>query len=267
MPDLTPISELSTYAKNEHQPARITWDVELPSSIDTERIAINTGHLSRVQKIAAFSSNHVFSFQGQQAEFEPSVAGINLDGTAVFGLGASITREADPSREQLVDPKSDDGAMKSNFTTEVHHRLNKAEMARLVSEIKDKRGLSGEEAWAFVLDYHFQMSIRRAAQLHLLEREPTMMRVFEPGLYGLLIAGCALSVQPMSIETAGFMGTTAAAVLMVLGHASESVDMKGRFGQTFLKDRRWSMFIRSQPDRYVAMSALTRVNRLVKVAK
>jgi hypothetical protein len=266
----TPLSELPSFAEYERTEEAIplSWDFDLPSSVDTERIEINMAQLGRLQKVAAFSANHVFSFQGEVTEYHPIIQGMNIDGTAILARRLLRTSKPEPSKVELVDPHPDYGVMASSFSTDATHRLNKSEIVRVVSDIRNRTEKSNEQVWAEVLDDHLQDSIRDAARLHLLSRQHWTTRMIEVmPLVGLSLIS-AIRVAEGRDPSEEFLENAAILSGMhILALSAMSVARKIGYGETFLSERRWSAFMYMQPDRYLALDALTRAIPLVKVRK
>jgi hypothetical protein len=269
MKQLIPVTELpnlygeGTLTGDEN----ITWDFHLPGYLDAERIVLDSAHLRRIQKIAGFSTNHVVSYDGEKPEVQPAITGIAADGTALAGF-ISLAKETIRSRQELVDGYTKD-LMTNYFDTAVRNELDKSQIISKIikrRERMDDSRTTNEQLWAEEIDTYLQLSIRRAARKHLLGRGMIRAKVGE-ALNDAVIAGAIVyntMIGDVAV-TAVFAGTFAIQRAILIAH--ESGANYAQYGETFLRNRRWSLFMEMQPDRYLALDALTRVNSLIKVKK
>lgn len=270
MKQLVPVTELpSLYGEGTltgDEP--ITWDFNLPGQLESDRILLNMNHLRRIQKVAGFASNHVVSYDGEKPEVQPVIAGINSNGTAQAGF-LSLAKESIRSRQSLIDEFQKD-LMTNYFATNVRNELDKS---HIISSIVDKRrkymrnsGPTNEEMWAEALDTHLQLSIRRAARKHLLGRGGKGLKIGEAVNVAAFTGAIAYCNAIGDFATAGELAG-ALIVQRSLLIAHDSAINHAQYGETFLRDRRSYLFMEMQPDRYLALDALTRVNGLIKVKK
>jgi hypothetical protein len=267
----TSLSELPSFAEYERtdEDTPLSWDFDLPSSVDSERIVVNTSHLTRLQKIAAFSANHVFSYQGRVTEYDAAIDGINPNGTALLARRLLRTVKPEPSKEKLIDAHENLEIMLASHTTQVMSTLNKSEMVRVVSDIRQRTDKSAEEAWATVLDDHLQQSIRKAAYKHLLDRTEAKGKVTEvfPYVSIAFLMNNLHILNEQDLSETLIQGGGAMIGFSLLMRGMNLLSSKGNHGNSFFKEQRWSFFTFMQPERYVALDALTRVAPLIKSRK
>ena len=264
------LPDAEAFSKLESRVPPISWDVELPGHLDQDRVVVDVGHLKRIQVIGGFSANQVFTFQGEPTQYDYSVAAINVDGTAIAGKRA-VASKAEALRAVLDETGAQvEEQLDNYFKVVARHELNRTEMARQVAEKRQQpsvlRTHNDEEIWANVLDEHLQQSIRIAAKLHLLMRADSFWRGVVNGIIGSTISTMMLELalnEPTQLALSGEL--LAGFVSMNVG--LDSLANKFNYGETFIKKRRWSLFEDMQPDRYVALNGLTRINSLIKYKK
>lgn len=272
MKNRVPVSELPTieqvdFSSRENRPP-MTWNFELPPSLDTERISVDMRYLGLVHKIGALSTTSVFSEQGDTSTFDYQINGINFDGTATMSGKEVRTKIAEKQRNAIGDADNPlvRHILKDYGKTTTSHILNKSELARLVSDERYKTQQPSEKLWANQLDESLQASIRGAARKHLLGRATGVDYAAEAIQWGVILGltlphfanGPAEGVANLIDFTVINRGT-------ILG--LNSLRNKKLTGNTMLGERRFSLFSEMQPDRYIALDALTRVGRLVHYEK
>ena len=268
MADLISLSELPREidARMDSIPEpRMVWALELPASLDQDRIAIDHGHLRRLQSIAGFALNAVTSFDGKTDEYDAQISGINFGGEATMGAVKKV-RKADPSQERAMSEFSDPRIKELYGKYAAVSVLNKPAMVDNVVRLRQK-DMTAEEAWARTLDDHLNRSMRSAAN-HILVERHGLQRAFQSLDY--IALGALATTSAIDIAVADMPDVflpTVFAVSRVMNVLSDSFYNKMKEGNTYLNKRRWSIFTSSQPDRYLAFSALTRMNTLVKVKK
>src|SRR5665647_842313 len=149
----------------------LVWGLNVPASVDAERLVINMAALQRYQRVGAIGSSVVLEYQGEQTEFTPGVSGINADGSAI-ATSAGTIKKADKSKSDVIDPIGIPQYAAQEFGKPVIlHYLNKAEMAQNISDIVRNRGQSHEEAWASQIDVSLRDSFRKSGREHLVGRD------------------------------------------------------------------------------------------------
>ena len=244
---------------------QMSWNIELPGSVDTDRISIDARHLRRLQNIASFEANHVYSFEGQTTEYDYGIKGINNDGTGIAGISMK-SKAPEDDKKTLIDDNSSPWLMNNYFSTTVNHTLNKGEMAQKVVNLKTHKGLSSDEAWARELDDHLQRSMRSAALKHLMGRVSLIEKIFDISFVGYFIGLAGQDIAHGDVGN-GILSVGALVLQRGMWIGFDSARAKDSYGESFIKNRRLSLFENIQPDRYLAMSALTHINSLVKVKK
>lgn len=259
---LSVLPKLHEYDPDSALP-NMSWNIDLPASLDTDRIVVNARHLRHIQKIASFDANHVFSFDGKQAEYDHSISGVNLDGTAMIGFSKKLT-PAEKDKNSLYDFDRNNSLMRHYFKTTPLHTLNKPALVdSVVGHRNRKDQITSEEAWALELDRHLQTDIRVAAYKHLIDRATQINRILDVVFATQVID--LMTIGVMTNNTADLIGSVGIYCSMnacLLG--IDSIHNKQSEDNTWIKYRRWSLFGHMQPDRYIATVALTHVNDLIQ---
>lgn len=243
----------------EDDQAAFTWDFDLPPSVDTERIELNVLKIKQIQKIAHFSSSHVIGYQGETTQITPGINGINNNGTATASRSISVIK-AQTQKSNLEDEFNDARFMLSHGTTETTHRLNKAEIVARVVDLKSQKGIDSNHAWAKELNTVLNDSIRSAAKAHLL-RGNKPRRMLSYLMYGQGIGYTAIEQDPAHI---GFV-----LGLKTMFTGLDIAWTKFHYGETMLQERRWTLdlYDASQPEKYFAVNALSRIGNTIRLAK
>lgn len=244
----------------------LVWGMNLPASIDAERVVVNMDALHRYQRVGAIGSSLVLEYQGDQTEFTPGVSGINGDGSAMATKAGTI-KKADQSQAEILDPITLPSFVVKEFGHPLMlHRLNKAEMVSKISDDVRAKGLSREEAWAKQLDASFRDSFRRGGSKHLKDRIGSLA-VLDYTLFSYLGATVSLEVATgdalaLAISTGAWAGFHAAIT------TAQAALLKHTTGSTHLREKRWSMFYANhQTDRYMALNAMSRFPGLISARK
>ena len=242
----------------------LSWDFELPSSVDAERVVVDYDNLAKIQRAASFRSSHVYSYQGETTQYTPSISGASSDGTATAGSTAHITIAETQQSELLDDHPHDRKIMQNYGQTRTLHALNKAEIASDISDIRRRKDISREEAWAKVLNASLGESLRDTSKQHLMDRGHTILKAAYVGVYGYNGANIAMNdFEPIAVtSTAVGMAIVGAAVV-----GFESMKNVSEHGESLLSERRLSMLAYIgdfQPEKYIATNALTRALPVIR---
>lgn len=264
-----PISQLPSFAEFDSEIHRMSWDFSLPPSADTERIAVDSRALRRVQSVVGFLSNHVREYVGDRSEYEVSITGINADGSATAGK-AKMAKKAETNQTFLVDEIDDDPydeLMKNYFMTSPLHRFNRTEIASRVVDVVREQGVVREKAWANELNDAFVDSMNGVAYKHLIRRDSLNSRVIDSlTLTALIPINAVLNSDPLLISIGIASGY---GMMSAVNFAKDSFINKYRYGESFFLNRRWTIqpFGDWQPDRYLATVALNSVSPLIRYRK
>jgi hypothetical protein len=237
----------------------VRWALPLPAHLDTEKIQLNMSRLSTFHKVGAFTASIVAEYQGETTESH-SVAGINPDGSATAGKSKTI--KAPESDSSIIDhPDISATGLTYNYGKPLAlHRVNRPELIQNVIERKEK-GAKDELAWGKELDVILRGSFRDVARANLKDR----ISPYRKALSYVVFTGLPLAAESV-IETgspslyasiyAGFWG---------LNLLNDSALLKYTTGSPCFNQRRWSLFLDNQPDRYIALSSISRIPGLIKV--
>jgi hypothetical protein len=234
----------------------LAWELPLPPHLDSERIQVNLSRLHALHQVGAFASSVVTEHQGETSEFKDNIVGLNADGSATSGKSKS-TYQVDPARTKLIDTIPFGGMDVTYGRPIIMLDVNRPEAVQKVINAKDK-GKSDEVAWAQVLDKALRESIA------MIDRAPKRRRLFEYLINGSVMTS-GLTELLASRPPTGWMYLAGANLLFA---GMETALHKKLTGQTFLREKRWSFFVADvQPDRYLALKALSRMPGLVKAQK
>ncbi len=262
-----PLASVPNYDQYDPEIDKISWDFSLPSSLDQERVVLNTTQLNRLQKIGAFRSSHFFEYRGGVSQYDTSIAGINRDGSGVAGKSL-LVEESDLSESNLRDDATGllgKALMRDHFRTSTIHKLNKDEIASRVVDYKQEKNISREEAWAKLLNMAVRQSMNESAYRHLVKRAHISKQTLDATVIGMnagVIINNTLEHDPVAVgTTAGILG-----MCYALTVAGAAIINKTFEGETYFSERRWSLmpFGGWQPDRYLAFSGLSKVSPLIR---
>jgi hypothetical protein len=232
------------------------WDLNLPSHVDSEKLELNLSRLGALHKVGAFAASILSGYDGETSG-SFLVTGINPDGSAT-GMAAKSTVDIHDSL--FLDPERFD--LSRTDKTYGHpiaiHRINRPEAVDKVIGLKEK-GKTDEQAWGKVLDYALRDSFRGVGKQHLVERTNMVSRGFNYFMAGWT---AYLTFPGDNIVNLGPGMVYMSAWFLNLAFDS-AIHMKHRLPP--LQDRRWSIFIANQFDRYVALNGLSRVPGLIRV--
>lgn len=260
MKTLVPVTSFDSPVKTvngEQIPADLFWQFNLPPNINEADIKVNFGRLLTMHRIGGIAMSAVASFQGDQTEFTPGIAGVNSDGSAL-ATRAGITKKAEPDMTASTDAFSH---LLSPIYGQViaTHRFNKTEMSSRVSDAV-KEGKTRESAYADQLDVALRRSIKKVGRENLLDRDSTYTKAVWL-CYSALIGAASVDSAPdtVSIYT----------LLYGLKIVSDSIHNKLAFDDDLLRQRRWSVVSCDsyQPDRYLALAALCALPGLISAKK
>jgi len=141
----------------------------------------------------------------------------------------------------------------------------KAEIVSQVTDVKQQKLLSQEEAWAKVLNMSLGESIRDTSHQHLMERGSTVLKA----LYGVYWGASAVELGSSGIDPSVVSDNLfQVAMFGVIFLGLDAVSNKSMHGETLLKERRLSLLVYAgqfQPEKHiVTSSALTRVLPVVR---
>lgn len=194
--------------------------------------------MARVQRAAAFSSNHILEAQSFPEELS----------TIENGYVGQI--------EKTIN--------KSYYNARAIHHFYRPEIEESVDEVIGN-GVAREKAWAAVLNTVLTSSVNDAAYKHLMGRERTSVKVAQTAVLsitGLAAAFSSVVSHPeISYELLGVIGGGYAMLVGVDGLMMQAVTQDDHMSK-----RRWSVnpFGRWQPDRYAATLALNKFHPLIQ---
>lgn len=255
MSEFVPVTELGEGS----QDSQIRWNFTLQPSIDAERISINLDRLHRLHRIGGIAASVVFDYQGDRSEYTPGISGINSDGTAIASK-TGTAHKAEETKTNTFDlfPPN----LERQFgKVAVAHGINKAELASTISDKVRKNGGEREKLWASQLDQALRHSLRDAGKENLIRRNPFYVRLLDSMWVG---GGTGMLANQILTQHPNPLFVIYPAVWS-FGLGMQMRSNRRLFGESLIQNRRWSLVPDSfQPDRYVAMSALSRVPGLIK---
>lgn len=258
-----PVSKIPSLAEAPPD-ARITFDYELPSKLDQDRICVDMRNLGLIQRSARIWQNSITEHTGKTTEYSPNVLGISLDGAALFGLGGSVKR-AERGKGSIQDPPGVSArSMLNSYPTRVINSFNKPEInERFRDKTSSIRGRKNQErSMANELSEAFTESMSAPLRAHLLnqgrlssnEASNALLR----SMTSSLAAGGFLGMDliNMSPRTPSTIFTVAAFYLA--GIVYSEYDNPGPPVFDRLRARRWSITpVDTQPDRWLASNMLS----------
>lgn len=277
MEKLVSISDL-TYEAHEAQRETeafmpMVWDMNLPSHVDTEKIGVKASALRMIHRAGMVNGSYVVGYQGDVTEVAPNVAGVNPDGTAVAGKSVAIIKvdrsigAYDDSFKNFIKSSLGETDLDATFgRVDLLCLLNKPELASAATELVQSEDITSEAAWAKVLDGAVRESMRKAAKRHLIGRDNPlsyyllggMMTGFLPGA----VMATAVGPRPSPAGVLEFCVYGFAQASPFMARAGMTPEAKKKY------PKRWSVVpFGFQPDRYLALNALTRIPGMVKSRK
>lgn len=263
------MSQIPSIAETPYNP--VTWDFQLPPSVDAERLEVNVDRIKKITKVGYFLGHHIVGYQGEVTSVTPGIAGINQDGTAISSGVASVNK-APVSDSRIIDEYPGvPTIMRRYHRTTAVHKLNKSEIASRVVDRKRDSGVSSETAWAKELNSALAESIRDASSQHLLDRNkfPILNRI--DATVVTLLGGNAVFDLVANSDTSfliWFSATMGLRAAVDQGIRLLDNVESGLYGVP-LGDKRNSLTfsIDYQIDRHLAVSALSRMGPLIRVAR
>lgn len=262
----TPLSEVPP-VHEALESTLVTWNFNLPPTIDTERLVINNRYISRLCKVAAFRAVHIGEYQGERTIFTPGINGMDARGNATASFAGSL-QQAERQQSSIVDDYSvgeiGRDLMASHGKTRLTAALNKAEIVSRIVDARQDANVSRERAWADELNVAIGQSIREGARQHLVGREEHIMSKYWQRGYYLLTGGnivTDLALRDQSMLPGVFIGLAALFVTM------DEFALRRSYDKPLFDERRWSLTTMGaeQWDRYVAVQALSRTSSVIKV--
>jgi hypothetical protein len=225
------------------------WNVRLPEFVDADRIGLHAGRLGVLANIAGYKDHvHVSSADGDTTEYNPMIVGGDSQGNAYGAMGGVKSA-------RLSNIEGYDDGHRGTLHTSPHLRitLNTAEMTQRLQHTK--ANVRAPEAWAAQLNDSIGDGLREAAREHMLGHPKY------PELLNAAIAGTLLAVQVSPESSIAAPGVLATWVLMY----NAMKGMSSVIADAPLREVCWSAVPAVHPDRVLAVSALTRMRKLVKV--
>lgn len=221
----------------------ILWDMEIPSDVDAEKIAVDMNRLERVQAVAALAASFVEGYEDPESDevsFGACTDPFNSYLHGQINLNATFGRPA------------------------VTHQMNESELARLATKRSEATDKSQERIWAEIYDEAIRSSMAQAARQSLIGREhkvPYSLNVASywfTGMGALGLAGGLTGALPGADAVFGIAAYTT-------GQAVPQMARKSRTrGDEELARRVSIVPMNRQPDRYVLTWALCKKSGLVR---
>lgn len=229
----------------------IGWAMDMPSHLDTEKIQLNLSRFGAIHRVGAFSASIISEYQGETSESN-NIMGINADGSALAGKTKSRQVE---SSDCFLGEKQHYWMANTSYAygyPVVIHRVNRPEAVQNVIGQKEE-GKTDEQAWAKVLDMALRESFREAGRLSLVNRIDNFQKAITYFVAGMI--PCSIILNDM-VGPVVYTGTLAASI---------GIDSyrNRKLGLHPFRERRWSVFLSNQVDRYIALNGLSRVPGLV----
>ena len=259
-----PVCQLPTILETD-QNTPLTWDFDLPPTIEQDRIVVDAHRVARLQRVAAFSSSHVISYQGETTTYTPTINGVNANGTATAGFAGQL-QKAPRSEEHLHDEFPFKLVMQNAGKTKTLHALNKAEIVQAVTDRDAEQ--SREQAWAQQLNSALTASMRSTARKHLVTRAPGPIAAIHTAYAGITSGNLVVNIA--THDTAGTAySLTTAGVVWITSLAIHAGFNRDTVGSSLLKEWRWTLnpLQSIQADRYLAMDGLSRALPIITARK
>lgn len=247
------IENITLSALQRESEPNISSALRIPDNIDTERLMVNTSALGQLQRTGSFSSTALVS----ASEANP------------HGTG----RICDPYNDQPI-PRASHGFTANNVYLDPHQALQSAQaMQEIDAAYSLKRPV--EYRLAGELSRACAQSFRQAGREHLLRPYPH--EGFPPisgkGLIATYLGTIILpsmaehaELLPFSADTLSISGFAAGLYATFAIPAAKEYKKATGHDNPLPHEKRWSLVPGyKQPDRYIALSALSRVTSLVKM--
>ena len=260
---LTPIIELPRYeefeAENIVNGVSLSWDFDLPPTLDAERLVVDMARLRRAQRVGSIISSSVFSYQGDTTQVTHGINGIQADGTATASSSRAVT-PAETSRTTLSTEFPCPVAHNFGYAATIHY-LNKAEMVSSISDRKRGSNESRESIWADELNDAFVRSFQSSAKLNLTHATSGFRRMFDLANRGVVL--------PILASGSDFVLPLIGGLFLTIEGVIFYSDKKAMDGNLSYADRRKTLLIGTehQTDRYIAFKALTAMAPIIRARK
>lgn len=255
MPELLPLPTFMTEDELAYN-LQLQWDLQMPPSLDVDRIVVNVDRLHRVQKLGGIGMSIVTGYQGERTEYTPGISGMNMDGTAIASKAGTLkAAEEFKSRSFKIDDR-----MRAPYDSAVAvHEVNKAALADTISD-KMMGSKDREKVWATELDSVLRRSLRAESKKILVSQATIAEAIF---------GGNSVFYPLYDIAVGSYVGEAVSSSCYGLILAMDSYYNYKKYGSSMLSQRRWSLslFGEFQPDRYVVASAVSRIPGLISVRK
>lgn len=250
----------------------LTWDFRLAEHLDPEKLIVNTRMLRCLHRIAGIEHSTITDYVNEDHhvgvdDLDLSDMNASSSGSATLSASFRLSRfSRSRSRRTHHDPNYIDvyDAMAPNYVQKIRatHSIPRPEFT---NKIVDRRTEETDgQKWAATLDGYTRLLLLLRAGRHNLLRASDPLPHFwllELGTLGGSIAGTILDRDASMLTT--WVGSQG--IILALKTYLD----KGRYGESLLKKRRWSLLTMSdcQLDRYLAMYAVAQSSTLVKAAK
>ncbi len=159
-----PIEELLNDVPSYFPP--LVADLELPASVDEERIQINTTCLRGITKVAGLGPLAMFFENGQTTQYEYAINSLNPDGSASVTSAKATQKVSNVKKTNLVYPNRIFPSARASYGHPIGEVIiNKDEVAdRVTNRINDSDNCSSEKAWATELDEALRVGLAGLAK-------------------------------------------------------------------------------------------------------
>lgn len=269
--NLTELPRVSQYALDvliDQSVPPLFWELNVPTSIDAERIEVDLSRVHRLHRVGAFNTSIVTEYQGERSEFTPGVSGINMDGSAIAAK-AGVTKKAERSDNSVIPDYTVPTELRDVIgRATVVHKINKAELAQNTAQkrLESHCEVSREEAWASELDKALRESYRNAGKIHLTGYEPRLLRYYD-FVCTTAVGAFYTPFSPIRFMDYPFALPGAYLAFQTLQTGRNALLAKKVTGSNLLDQKRWSMFHGHQSDRNLVLNGLTRAQSLISVRK
>lgn len=252
--------EITNEGEVEMLSPMVTWDIELPPYINTDRIELNMSRIEKIHRIGSFVASFVTEYSGQKTRVEPTIVGMNGDGTAIAGKKSIVTKgNLSNSAVQLVNGAQDASELTqlSYGKAIIQHKLNSAEIEQNVMS-RRPTSKTRDGIWAEELARGLADSYRNSAATHL-GRSSRASKLFDGGFASVVAGGTVHEIS------AGAPPTLLIGVVASMGVVAGLQQVLASKEGLSLHDRRWSLVSNFfQPEAYFAIDALSRMPGLLR---
>jgi len=223
------------------------WALELPEFVDEGRIGLHVGRLGVAANLAGFKQEvQIIGFTGDTTGHDPMVVGSDSQGTAFMGAGAvknarltenEFTRTNEPRYTMHDSPFLEIGINTAEITQRLQYK---------------NASLRDPAVWAPHLDQAVSEGLRHAAWKHM-AGEANFMELIAPG--GYMLASSIMDAE--GFLAPGYWPHVILAMNMIRATS-------GLLHRVPMRELCWSAIPVIHPDRALAVSALTRMRKIVK---